>query len=300
LLGDTIGANFLLVGYALQAGGLPLSLAAVERAIELNGQAIEFNKRALALGRLAAHDRAAVERLLEGAGAVPQPHGPDTSDQSLDAITERRADYLADYQDAAYAGRYRRLVERARAVERERAPGLSGLAAAVAHGYFKLLAYKDEYEVSRLHSSPAFLAELEHAFEGGYALRFHLAPPLISRPDPRTGQVRKREFGPWVLHVFRLLARLKRLRGTAFDPFGWRPDRRLERQLVREYERRVDEICERLDRANHAAAVELAALPTQVRGFGHVKLRQLEAVRVREAELLARLRQDAATMALAA
>ena len=290
LLGNTLGANFLLVGYALQAGGLPLSLAAIERAIELNGQAVDFNKRALALGRLASHDPAAIERLLEAGAATDTPRIPLA--RSLDAITRRRFEYLAEYQDRDYADRYRRLVDRVRDVERERVHGFGGLAEAVARNYFKLLAYKDEYEVGRLHSSPAFLAELERTFEGDYELRFHLAPPLLSRLDPRTGQVRKREFGPWVLHLFRLLARLKRLRGTAFDPFGWLPDRKLERQLVVDYERLVDEVLARVGPANHAVAVELAALPEQVRGYGHVKLRQLEAVRTREAELLARLRAD--------
>ena len=159
-----------------------------------------------------------------------------------------------------------------------------------------MLAYKDEYEVGRLHSSPAFLQRLEQAFEGERQLRFHLAPPLLSRPDPRTGQVRKREFGPWVLHLFRALARLKRLRGTAFDPFGWLPDRKLERQLIADYERLVDELLARLRPDNHAVAIELAALPEQVRGFGHVKRRQLEAARTREAELLGRLRAEVAAV----
>ena len=266
LLGNTIGANFLLVGYALQAGGLPLSLAAIERAIELNGQAVEFNKRALALGRLAAHDWAAVEKLRDAAAPPLTPRIPAA--QTLEAVTQRRVDYLTEYQDRAYADRYHRMVHRVRDAERDRARGLAGLADAVARNYFKLLAYKDEYEVGRLHSSPAFLAELERTFEGDRHLRFHLAPPLLSRPDPRTGQVRKREFGPWVLHLFRVLARLKHLRGTAFDPFGWLPDRKLERRLIADYERLVDELLARLGPETHAIAVELAAWPDQVRGFG--------------------------------
>ena len=291
LLGNTIGANFLLVGYAWQAGGLPLSLAAIERAIELNGQAVEFNKRALALGRLAAHDFAAVERRLAGS---QRPQVAAAEPATLDSLVAKHADFLADYQDRAYADRYVRLVHRARDLERERSPGRTAFAEAVAHGYFKLLAYKDEYEVARLHGSLAFLEQIQRTFEGEYRVRFHLAPPLLSRPDPRTGQVRKREYGAWMLPVFRVLARLKWLRGTRLDPFGWLPDRRLERQLIADYERLVDEVLARLGPANHAVAVELASLPAQVRGFGHVKRRHLDAVRVREQELLARLRAAAA------
>jgi indolepyruvate ferredoxin oxidoreductase len=294
LLGNTIGANFLLVGFALQAGGLPLSRAAIERAIELNGQAVEFNKRALALGRLAAHDPESLARLHEAASPSSTARSPAA--QTLEELTQRRVECLTDYQDQAYANRYAALVERVRDTERERTRGLHGLAEAVARNYFKLLAYKDEYEVGRLHSSPEFLQRLEQAFEGERQLRFHLAPPLLSRPDPRTGQVRKREFGPWVLHLFRALARLKRLRGTAFDPFGWLPDRKLERQLIADYERLVDELLVRLAPDNHAVAIELAALPEQVRGFGHVKRRQLDAARRREAELLDRLRAEVAAV----
>jgi indolepyruvate ferredoxin oxidoreductase len=290
LLGNTIGANFLLVGYALQAGGLPVSLAAIERAIELNGQAVDFNKRALALGRLAAHDPAAIERLLETVDAGRTARIAPA--QTLDAIVRRRVEYLTEYQDRAYAERYTRLVDRVRDVERERARGHAGLAEAVARNYFKLLAYKDEYEVARLHTSAAFREQVERTFEGEYELRFHLAPPLITRPDPKTGQVRKREFGPWMLPLFRLLARMKRLRGTAFDPFGRLADRRLERQLIEDYERLVDEIVTRLEPAKHATAVELASLPDTVRGFGHVKQRQLAVARVRETELLASLRSE--------
>ena len=286
LLGNTIGANFFLVGHALQAGGLPLSLAAIERAIELNGQAVEFNKRALALGRLAAHDPAAIDREL--ARLAPLPESPPA--QTLDALLERRAAVLTDYQDARYAARYRALVERVREVERQRCPGRAGLAEAVARAYFKLLACKDEYEVARLHASDEFRRRIEATFEGDYTLRFHLAPPLLSRPDPATGRPRKREFGPWMMGALRILARLKGLRGTPFDPFRHGEERRLERRLVGEYEARIDELLQRLGPTTHAVAVELASLPEHVRGFGPVKAAQLEKVRAREQQLLAELR----------
>jgi indolepyruvate ferredoxin oxidoreductase len=285
LLGNTLGANFLLVGYALQVGGLPVSRAAIERAIELNGQAVEFNKRALALGRLCAVDFAAVERMLASrAGATAAARRPGVA--TLDEFVARRIDDLVDYQDRAYADRYGRLINDVRCVESQRVPGSSRLADAVAKTYFKLLAYKDEYEVARLYTAREFRDELERTFEGKYTLRFHLAPPLLTRPDPRTGEVRKRAYGPWVLPMFRLLARFKFLRGTAFDPFGHLSDRRLERRAIADYEELIGDVLARLDADNHSAAVELASLPLQVRGYGHVKRRQHEAARKREAELL--------------
>ena len=286
LLGNTIGANFLLVGHALQSGGLPLSLAAIERAIELNGQAVEFNKRALALGRLAAHDPAAVERELAALAPVTRI----APAQTLDALVERRAAVLTEYQDAAYAARYRALVERVRAAEHERCRGLEGLAQAVARYYFKLLAYKDEYEVARLHSNGDLEKKIEAIFEGDYSLHFHLAPPLLSRPDPQTGRVHKREFGPWIRPVFRALARLKRLRGTPFDVFGYSAERRLDRRLITDYKTMLEDVLRHLGVENHALTVELASLPEHIRGYGRVKAEHLERVRSREQELLARLR----------
>ena len=296
LLGNSIGANFFLVGYALQAGALPVSLASIEKAIELNGQAVEFNKRALLLGRLAAHDPAAVVRQLEPTGLEVATIAPA---QTHDAIVQRRATYLTDYQDAAYAERYTRLVGRVRDAERERGRGLTGLADAVARYYFKVLAYKDEYEVARLHSSEEFRRQIENTFEGDYRLRFHLAPPLLARPDPQTGKVRKREYGQWMLGAFRLMAKLKGLRGSALDVFGHTPDRKLDRQLIVEYETLVEELLQRLDAGNHAVAVELASLPEHVRGYGHVKHKHLEVVRQRQAELLARLRKETRAAAAA-
>ena len=295
LLGNTIGANFFLVGYALQAGGLPVSLASIERAVELNGQAVEFNKRALALGRLAAHDPAAIDREL--ARLEPVPVIPPA--QTLDALVERRAAFLTDYQDAAYADRYRALVARVRQAEQQRCNGLGGLAEAVARYYFKLLAYKDEYEVARLHSSDDFRRQLEASFEGDYTLRFHLAPPLLSRVDPVTGRPHKREFGPWMLGAFRVLARLRGLRGTPFDVFGYGEERRLDRRLVTEYEARIEELLGCLDAHTHATAVEIASLPEHIRGYGVVKAEHLKQVRAKEQELLARLRAGDARAAAA-
>ena len=202
-------------------------------------------------------------------------------------MIERRAVFLADYQDAAYAGRYRGFVERVRAAERSRAKGMRGFAEAVARGYFKLLAYKDEYEVARLHAAPEFRRRLEAVFEGDYTLEFHLAPPLFARRDPATGEPRKARYGPWMMRAFGVLARFRGLRGTVLDPFGYTRERRRERGLIERYERVVSSLVDDLDHANHAIAIEIASLPDRIRGFGHVKARSIEDAEQREAELLA-------------
>ena len=209
---------------------------------------------------------------------------------SLDETIRRRVAYLTEYQNAAYAERYRALVERVRAVETARVRGRAELTEAVARYYFKLLAYKDEYEVARLYTGSEFLAQLRRQFEGQPTLKIHLAPPLLARRDPATGRPRKQAYGPWVLTVMRQLARFKRLRGTPFDPFGYSAERRLERRLIAEYEAVVAEILQQLTPANHAIAVELARVPEQIRGFGHVKARHLGVAKQRESELLAALR----------
>jgi indolepyruvate ferredoxin oxidoreductase len=290
LLGNSIATNLFMVGYAWQRGLIPLSLAAIERAIELNGVAVEVNKEALLWGRRAAHDLAAVEALAAPRAAPPSHH----LSADLDELVARRVRFLTDYQDAAYAGRYRALVERARAAEAARAPGLTGLAEAVARNYFKLLAYKDEYEVARLFAAPEFAAKLRAQFEGDYKLRFHLAPPLVARRDLDTGHLIKREFGPWMLRAMKILARLRGLRGTAFDPFGRTPERRRERQLIADYEALMDEVLAGLDAETHALALALAAVPEGIRGFGHVKERHLEVAEAHQAQLLQAFRNPQA------
>ena len=173
-------------------------------------------------------------------------------------------------------------------------PGRSGLAEAVARSLFRLMSYKDEYEVARLYTSGGFEAGLRRQFEGGYRLRFHLAPPLLARRDPETGELRKREFGPWMFRAFRVLARMRRLRGTAFDLFGRTAERRMERRLIEDYCGTVGEILDRLAPANHETAVALASTPEDVKGFGHVKARSVEAAERRAARLRDALRADAA------
>ena len=202
-------------------------------------------------------------------------------------MVERRAAFLTDYQDEAYAARYRGWVEKAKAAESDKAFGKQGHAEAVARNLFKLMAYKDEYEVGRLYSDGAFMRQVRKEFDGeNLRFEFHLAPPLLARTDPATGQPRKMSFGPWMMFGFRALARLKGLRGTAFDVFGYTAERRLERTLIVDYEKTLAELLGRLTPANHHLAVGIAAIPEKIRGFGHVKLQSLKAARADEATLL--------------
>ena len=283
LLGDAIASNMFMLGYCWQKGWLPVSRAALERAIELNGVAVRFNLDAFLWGRRAAHDPERVARIAEPAEVVPLAR---RASRTLDEAIERRVALLTAYQDERLARRYRAWVERVRAIERERT-GSDRLSTAVAHGYAKLLAYKDEYEVARLLSDPAFYARIGEQFEGDWRVSYHLAPPLLARPDPASGEPRKLRFGPWLRPVLRGLARLKFLRGTPFDPFGRTEERRTERALIAEYERTLERLLAELAPANHALAVEIASLPEQIRGFGHVKRKAIAEARAKAEALLA-------------
>jgi indolepyruvate ferredoxin oxidoreductase len=287
LLGQSLGANMFMLGYAWQIGALPLSAESIERAIGLNGEAVDMNHAAFRWGRRAAVDLAAVEAL-----AKPATQDPARAlSTSLDDMIGRRAEFLTAYQDAAYAARYRRRVEAVRDAENARAPGKSGLAEAVARYLFKLMAYKDEYEVARLYADPAFLRQVRNEVDGdNLRLTFHLAPPLLARRNKTTGEPVKMSFGPWMLSVFGVLAKLKFLRGTALDPFGYTAERRTERQLVRDYETLLDELTAKLSPENYDIAVGLAAIPEKIRGFGHVKQRHLAAAKSDEAALMEQFR----------
>ena len=299
LTGDAIATNLFMLGYAWQKGRIPLSRAAVERAIAINGVAVEMNLSAFDWGRRTAAEPDAVERRIAPSTALARTApgiassievAPPRERETLESVIERRAAFLVDYQDATYAGRYRVFVEQVLAAERSRAKGMRGLAEAVARGYFKLLAYKDEYEVARLHAAPEFRRRIEAQFEGDYTLEFHLAPPLLARRDPNTGEPRKARYGPWMMRAFAVLARFKGLRGTMLDPFGYTEERRRERRLIERYEQVVSSLIGGLDHTSHAVAVEIASLPERIRGFGHVKARSIEEAERREAELLQRFR----------
>src|SRR3954469_9432206 len=285
LMGDAIATNMFLLGFAYQRGWLPVSGASLERAIELNGVAVDFNKQSFLWGRRAAVDLERVERIARPADVVAIG---ERLSRSLEELVERRVQLLTAYQDARYAERYRALVERVRRREQDVAPGSTKLAEAVARYYAKLLAYKDEYEVARLHADGALQQKIAGMFEGDYKLVFHLSPPLLARIDPTTGEPRKMRFGSWMLPVFKVLKGLKGLRGTAFDPFGRTAERRTERALIAQYEATVERLLGALSTANHALAVQIAALPEEIRGFGHIKLRNLAATRKKHDELMAK------------
>ena len=279
LMGDSIAANLFMLGYAWQKGLVPLSEAALLRAIELNGVAVASNQRSFLWGRRAAVDLARVERT-----AVPAQVVQVRMPQSLDGVVKKRVEFLTGYQDAAYAARYADLVARVR--EREAALGLgSKLSMAVAKSLFKLMAYKDEYEVARLYTDGRFVEQLKTQFDGDFTLKFNLAPPLFAKKDAK-GHLVKAEFGSWMWGAFKLLAKLKGVRGTAFDLFGRTAERRMERALIVEYRDMVEALLEGLHASNHALAVELASLPEQIRGFGHVKEQAVADYRARKEELL--------------
>jgi indolepyruvate ferredoxin oxidoreductase len=304
LMGDSIATNLFMVGYAYQRGLLPVGEAAILQAIELNGAAVESNQQSFRWGRLAAVDPgrvAAAVNAATGASTTRAPAGAAGADiaaiddarrlsASLDEVIARREKFLAGYQDTAYAKRYTDFVARVRAAEQAKVPGATGLTEAVARYYFKLLAVKDEYEVARLYTESDFLQRVAAQFEGDYTLQFNLAPPLLAKPDPVTGAVAKKTYGPWMLRAFRLLARMRGLRGTALDVFGRTAERRMERALIGEYETVVAELLDRLAPHNHALAVELAQLPEHIRGYGSVKERHVREAKAKEADLLARFR----------
>ena len=279
LLGDAIATNLFLLGYAWQRGWVPVSEASLDRAIELNGAAVEMNRQAFLWGRRAAIDLAAVQREVSPAPVIR------LRPESLDERIARRAEELTAYQDAAYARRYTDFVARVRAAE---APlGSEALTDAVARNYFKLLAYKDEYEVARLFADPAFRAGIDARFEGEYTLRFHLAPTFLARPDPDSGRIKKKVFGPWMETALRWLAKARRLRGTPFDPFGYHPERKAERALIAQYEADIGALLGGLDAEGLRRAVALARLPEDIRGFGHVKAWSMKKAAEKRAALLA-------------
>ncbi|MCQ1570779.1 indolepyruvate ferredoxin oxidoreductase family protein [Neorhizobium galegae] len=282
LLGDAIAANMFLLGHAWQRGLVPISLAALDKAIELNGTGIAMNRAAFGWGRRAAVDPEAVAR--EAGLTKSEPKA-----ETLEEMVSKRVTFLTDYQNAAYAERYKGLLDIAKSAEAQ-LRGITGFAEAVAKNAFKLMAYKDEYEVARLHRDRSFEKKLAEQFGGDFKIRHHLAPPMIARIDQRTGHPAKIAFGAWIRPAFALLEKLKFLRGTPFDPFGRTAERRMERQLVEDYVALVTELSAGLDVHGHSIAIELAGLPDMVRGFGHVKLASVERFEKRKADLLAKWR----------
>jgi indolepyruvate ferredoxin oxidoreductase len=269
-----------MLGYAFQKGHVPLQEASIMKAIELNGVSVGFNKAAFNWGRTAAHDLASVVKLTTPAQVIEFKRS-----QSLDDVIKRRVELLTAYQDDGYAQQYKAFVERVRAEEARLGKG-SRLAEAVAKYLYKLMAYKDEYEVARLYTDPAFMEKIGAMFEGDIKLKFHLAPPMFAKHD-KEGHLVKQEYGPWMMKAFKVLAKLKGLRGTPFDPFGHTGERRTERALIKDYRALVEALLPKLTADNLAQAVAIASIPEDIRGFGHVKERNLKAAKAKEAALVA-------------
>jgi len=293
MLGDSIYTNPLMMGYAWQMGRIPLSLAAIERAIELNGVQVPNNKAAFDWGRRCAHDLATVQALFKAERALARASDSSQVMQfvkkpGLAEMVATRVDFLTGYQDAAYAARYKAFVEKVQAAEAKVGSG-TPLSEAVARYLFKLMAYKDEYEVARLHTDRAFTDKIAGMFEGDYKLVHHLAPPLTAKTNDK-GELQKQPYGPWMRTAFGLLAQMKGLRGTALDIFGRSEERKTERALITEYQACIDELLKTLNADNRALAAEIARVPEDIRGYGHVKERHLRAARPKWDALMKRWR----------
>ena len=278
VLGDAIFANMMLVGFAWQKGLVPVRRSAIEKAIRLNGAAVAVNIKAFAAGRLLADRADLFAGLLEAPKAA--------ADMSLDERIAFLAGELTAYQDAGYAQRFLDRIARVRAAEEALGDTAMKLTRTAADSLYRLMAYKDEYEVARLYSPPEFAAALRRQFEDGGKVSVQLAPPLLSRTDPRTGRPAKRTFGPWVFTLFSGLAILKGLRGTWADPFGYTAERREERALIAEFEATLDILAAGLDRKRLGLATEIARVPDMIRGYGPVKAANIDKARQRHAGLI--------------
>jgi indolepyruvate ferredoxin oxidoreductase len=286
LLGDSIATNIMMMGYAWQKGLLPLSAQAIEQAIEVNGVSIKMNTQAFRLGRLAAADPARLDAMMQG---QDEAHAPKSLESmSLDEIIAHRSEFLTAYQSKRLARRYRALVDQVRDAATKIGQG-DALARAVAVNYAKLLAYKDEYEVARLFTDGKFEQQLRDQFEGDFKFSFNLAPPILGGGKDALGRPKKRAFGAWMLPVFRVLAKLRFLRGTALDIFARSPDRKLERDLIAGYEKDVATVLSLLSPVNADTAVELLSLPDRIRGYGPVKENAVKDARARYEQLAADL-----------
>jgi indolepyruvate ferredoxin oxidoreductase len=283
LMGDSIATNAFILGMAFQKGFIPLSLEAILRAIELNGAAIDMNKQAFTWGRLAAHDLARVRSVIQFRTRAPTPI------RTLDESIAYRAKFLTEYQNKSYADRYLSTIAKVRNAEATASPGSIELTEAVAKNLFKLMAYKDEYEVARLYTDGAFASKLGEKFEGDVRLKFHLAPPIFARRDKETGHLQKKEYGGGMIHAFRLLARLKFLRGTAFDPFGYTAERKAERKLIDDYLTMIDQRIATLKHEQIPVLAKLARLPEAIRGYGHIKEQSINKSLAEKARLESKL-----------
>ena len=296
LLGNSIGANMFMLGFAYQRGFVPLHEDVLLKAIELNGEAVAMNQTAFQWGRRAAADAKAVDDVVT---PLRKPTASRQLSTSRDEMVSRRVAFLTAYQSKRYGRRYAKLADKVASSEASKAPGKQGLAEAVARYYFKLLAIKDEYEVARLYTDGAFAKQVAAAFEGSLRYEFHLAPPIMGRKDSQ-GRPIKTTFGPWMMSAFGVLAKLRFLRGTPLDVFGRSEERQTERKLITDYETLIDELLAGLTPENHLLAVALASIPEKIRGYGYVKESHLKKAKAEEHELLMQFRAGPTPMKVAA
>ncbi|MEX0603647.1 MAG: indolepyruvate ferredoxin oxidoreductase family protein [Marinobacter sp.] len=283
LMGDTVFSNVMMLGFSWQKGLLPLSKAALMKAIELNGVAIERNKEAFGWGQLAAVKLNAVTNLLEDSDSQTAEL---KAEPTLDELIETRYNHLINYQDQRWADQYRSTV--ADVCKAEEVLGESNLllTRAVAQQLYRFMAYKDEYEVARLFAETGFMKEVEETFEGDFKVHFHLAPPLLNSETDAQGRPKKRRFGPWIFRAFTLLAKLRTLRGTVMDPFRYSADRKLDRAMLTDYQNLVARIGRELDTSNYETFLQLAELPADVRGYGPVRQQAAEGIREKQSQLI--------------
>ena len=286
LMGNSIATNMFILGYAWQNGEIPISEDAIFKAIELNNVAIGMNQKSFLWGRKAAHDLEAVLKLAFPEEEIENLAEHHKRSKSLDETINRRAESLTMYQSILYGKRYKMFIDKTRKAEFKLPTPVEDLTRGVAEGLYKLMSYKDEYEVARLYTDGGFMKQINEKFEGDFKLHFHLAPPIFSKRDPDTGELKKKEFGSWIISSFKILSKLKFLRGTPLDIFGYTEERKMERQLIKDYKELILELLKNLNEDNHKYAVEIAMLPTKLRGFGHVKAKSFEQMKEKEAKLL--------------
>jgi len=285
LFGNPVATNVLMLGFAFQKGLIPLQLDSLEQAIEINGVDPDLNRQILATGRMLAYQPDRLQPESVGRG-IAKPELEVGTMPLVDGVISKRSEELAAYQSAGYARKYRNFLARIREEEAVRVPGQAGVTLAVAENLYKLMAYKDEYEVARLYTHGDFMARVREQFEGDFTLRFHLAPPLLARKDRETGKPRKMTFGPWMFPLFRTLAAFRWLRATPLDPFGQTRERKMERRLIRDYQETMATLIKSLSPENYRIAIQVASVPGQVRGYGHVKQRNVELAREEQMILL--------------
>ena len=311
LIGDAIATNLFMLGYAWQKGLIPISHEALMRAIELNGAAVEMNRKAFNWGRMAVHDIAVVKQAAGiGAATVGAPSGANESatasafidngtiTKSLDETIALRVKFLTEYQDSTYAEQYKTFVEKIRSAENRHMTGKTCLSEATAKYLFKLMAYKDEYEVARLYTTGDFEKRIKETFDGDFKIKFNLAPPMFSKKDSN-GHLIKQEYGSWIFTAFKIMTKLKGLRGGAFDIFGKTEERKMERQLIVDYRHTLEELIGGLNTANYSLAIEIAKVPEHIRGYGHVKEEHFAKAKARKEDLLLQWRNPEPDRAVA-